>query len=200
MNTNQQKVQPMKRLLLILAAICITSQASAGLLPKFRFGVKAGFDYQSNDIKNDIKNLDIKSNSGWFAGVQGDLSWGNIGVRPEVIYSHNKFNVDGAEIADKFKLSKLDIPVLLQYKLLGIVALQAGPSFCVMTDTKGTTEGMQWNIKRPTIGYAAGVEVEIWKIGISARYNGSFKKSEVLGYSTGTNRINTIQLGVGFYF
>ena len=83
--------------------MCITSQASAGLLPKFRFGVKAGFDYQSNDIKNDIKNLDIKSNSGWFAGVQGDLSWGNIGVRPEVIYSHNKFNVDGAEIADKFK-------------------------------------------------------------------------------------------------
>ena len=190
----------MKRLLLILAAIFITSQASAGLLPTFRFGVKAGLDYQSNNFKDDIKNLDIKANSGWFAGVQCDLNWGNLGVRPEVIYSHNKFDVDGAGIADKFKLGKIDVPVLVQYKLLGIVALQAGPSFCVMTNTSGTTEGMQWNIKRPTIGYAAGVEVEIWKIGISARYNGSFKASEVMGYSTGTNPINTLQLGVGFYF
>ena len=190
----------MKRLLLILAAICITSQASAGLLPKFRFGVKAGLDYQSNNFKSDLANIDIKSNSGWFAGVQGDLSWGNIGVRPEVIYSHNAFNVDGVILNGKLKLDKIDVPVLLQYKLLGIVALQAGPTFCVMTNTKGTTEGMQWDIKRPTIGYAAGVEVEIWKIGISARYNGSFKRSEVLGYSTGTNRINTFQLGLGFYF
>ena len=190
----------MKRLLLILAALCITTQASAGLMPKFRFGVKAGLDYQSNNFKNDIANINIKSNSGWFAGVQGDLSWGNLGVRPEVIYSHNAFDVDGVVLDSKLKLDKIDVPVLLQYKLLGIVALQAGPSFCVMTNAKGITEGVQWSIKRPTIGFAAGVEVEVWKIGISARYNGSFKASEVLGYSTGTNRINTFQLGVGFYF
>ena len=49
-----------------MAAICITSQASAGLLPKFKFGVKAGLDYQTNDFKNDLKNFDIKANAGWF--------------------------------------------------------------------------------------------------------------------------------------
>ncbi len=190
----------MKRLLLILAAICITSQASAELLPKFKFGVKAGWDYQSNNFKNDVLNLKMNSNSGWFAGVQGEVSWGNLGVRPEVIYSHNAFGVEGLSEDTKLKLDKIDVPLLVQYKLLGLVSLQAGPTFCVMTNTKGTTEGMQWDIKRPTIGYAAGVEVEIWKIGISARYNGSFKASEVLGYSTGKNKINTIQLGVGFYF
>lgn len=190
----------MKRLLLIFAAICITTQASAGILPKFRFGVKAGLDYQSNNFKSEIANFDIKSNSGWFAGVQGELSFGSLGIRPEVIYSHNAFGIEGVSNASKLKLDKIDVPLLLQYKLLGLVSLQAGPTFCVMTNTKGAVEGMQWDIKRPTIGYAAGVEVEIWKIGISARYNGSFKKSEVLGYSTGTNRINTFQLGVGFYF
>ena len=99
----------MKRLLLILAAICITSQASAGLLPKFKFGVKAGLDYQTNDFKNDLKNFDIKANAGWFAGIQGDLSWGNIGIHPEVIYSHNAFDIDGVEIdGATFKLNKLD--------------------------------------------------------------------------------------------
>ena len=190
----------MKRILLILAAICITSQAWAGLTPKFRLGVKAGLDYQSNDFKSDLTNFDIKSNSGWMAGLMGELTWGSLGVRPEIIYSHNAFDVEGLSKASKLKLNKIDVPVLLQYKLLGLVSLQAGPTFCVMTNTSGTAEGAEWTIKRPTIGYAAGVEVEIWKIGISARYNGSFKASEVLGYSTGTNRINTFQLGVGFYF
>ena len=103
----------MKRLLLILAALCITTQASAGLMPKFRFGVKAGLDYQSNNFKNDIANINIKSNSGWFAGVQGDLSWGNIGVRPEVIYSHNAFNVDGVILNGKLKLDWVRISVRL---------------------------------------------------------------------------------------
>ncbi len=190
----------MKRLLLILAAICITSQASAGLLPKFKFGVKAGLDFQTNDFKNDIKSLDIKSNSGWFAGIQGDLSWGNLGVRPEVLYSHNAFDINGAGIDGKFKMDKVDVPILLQYKLLGLISLQVGPTFCVMTNTSGEIEGMKWDIKRPTIGYAAGVEVEIWKIGISARYNGSFKGSEVLGLEVDKNKVNTFQLGVGFYF
>jgi hypothetical protein len=59
---------------------------------------------------------------------------------------------------------------------------------------------MKWNIERPTIGYAAGVEVEIWKFGISARYNGSFKGSEVLGFEVDKNKVNTFQLGLGFYF
>jgi hypothetical protein len=191
----------MKRLLLILAAVCITSQASAGLLPKFRLGVKAGLDYQTNDFKiNDIKNLDIKNNSGWFAGVQGELSWGNLGVRPEVIYSQNSFDVGGDLVDAKLKFSKVDIPLLVQYKLLGLLNLQVGPTFCVMSNASGSVDGMKWNIERPTIGYAAGIEVEIWKFGISARYNGSFKGSEVLGFEVDKNRVNTFQLGLGFYF
>ena len=190
----------MKRLLLILAAICITSQASAELLPSFKFGVKAGMDYQMNNFKSDIANFDIKSNSGWLVGVQGEVALGNFGIHPEVVYSHNAFAVEGLDEGGMLKLDKIDVPILLQYKLFGLLSLQVGPTFCVMTNTSGTTEGMQWNIKRPTIGYAAGVEIEIWKIGISARYNGSFKASEVLGYSTGTNHINTIQLSVGYYF
>jgi hypothetical protein len=42
--------------------------------------------------------------------------------------------------------------------------------------------------------------VEIWKFGISARYNGSFKGSEVLGFEVDKNKVNTFQLGLGFYF
>ena len=50
------------------------------------------------------------------------------------------------------------------------------------------------------MGYAVGVDVRLWKFNVAARYNGSVKKSEVLGITTGENRISTFQLGLGFFF
>lgn len=189
----------MKRLFLLCALLCTFAQTQAnGLLPKFKFGIKAGMDYQSNNLRSELKDFKLDSSTGWFAGLQGELSFGNLGIHPEVIYSHNKFDVEGSS-ATNLKLNKLDIPVLLQYKLLGLIALQVGPTFCVMTETDSPIG--DWEIKRPTVGYAAGAEVQIWKFTISARYNGSFKRSEVLGLSTKSeNQINTFQLGVGLFF
>ena len=181
-----------------MAMVCMATQASAGIIPKFKFGVKAGLDYQSNSFANNISDLDFASSAGWFAGVQGDLSWGGFGIHPEVLFSHNAFDVEGQ--SGEIKLNKVDIPVLLQYRFLGIVALQAGPTFCVMTSTDGVLSGVEWDFKRPTVGYAVGAEVKIWKLALSARYNGAFKRSEVSGYSTGKNKINTVQVGLGFYF
>ena len=59
---------------------------------------------------------------------------------------------------------------------------------------------MKWNWNSPTIGYAIGLETTIRKIAISARYNGAFKESEVMGFTTGTTKTNNLQIGVGFYF
>ena len=178
--------------------VCIAANASAGIIPKLKFGVKAGFDYQSNSFSNDIGELKLPSGGGWYAGVQGDLSWGGFGVHPEVVFSHNAFDME--RLNSKITLNKIDIPLLLQYRLFGILALQAGPTFCVMTSTDVKFSDIEWDFKRPTVGYAAGLEVKIWKIALSARYNGAFKRSEVLGYSTGKNKIDTIQVGLGYYF
>ena len=188
----------MKRLLTILIAVLLATQASAGLLPKFRLGVKAGMDYQSNNFKSIINDFDIKSNSGWFAGVQGELTWGNFGIRPEVIYSHNKFGFDGAD--GHLVLNKVDVPLLVQMQFLKVLAIHAGPTFNIMTDANGKTDGAEWDFKRPKVGYAIGAEFRLWKLAVSARYNGSFKKSEVFGFSTGENKISTFQVGLGFNF
>lgn len=174
------------------------TEASAGLLPKFKFGVKAGMDYQTNDIKAIADQIKFDANTGWFAGLQSELTWGMFGVRPEIIYSHNKFEVNGA--SSNFKLNKLDIPLLAQLKFLGILSIHAGPTFCIMTDTSGTADGYKWSVERPTVGYAVGAEARIWKLAVSARYNGAFKDSEVLGLTTGENKISTVQVGLGFYF
>lgn len=188
----------MKRFVLFLMAAMMTMSASAGVLPKLKFGLRAGMDYQVNDFKSAMNNVDIESNTGWFGGAHATLSWGAFGIRPELIYSHNKFNVEG--VGGSVKMNKVDLPILAQVKFLGVVALHVGPTFNLMTDTGGSSEGTKWDIKRPSIGYAVGAEAFIWKISISARYNGAFEKSEVLGYTTGENKISTLQIGVGFNF
>ena len=188
----------MKRIALLLAALCITTYASAGLTPKLKLGVKAGLDYQANDFYSGIKNFDIHSNSGWFAGAMADLSWSKLGIHPEVLYSHNSFAMAGAN--GKLETNRIDVPVLLGYNLLGILNINAGPRFCIMDHASGSSQGVKWQINSPTVGYAVGVETTIWKISISARYNGAFKRTEVLGFTAGKNQPTNIQLGVGYYF
>ncbi|MBR5334134.1 MAG: outer membrane beta-barrel protein [Alistipes sp.] len=188
----------MRKIALIVAMLFITSYASAGLIPKFRYGVKAGVDYQANDFKSAINNFDIKSSTGWFAGAMLDLKWGKLGVHPEVLYSQNKFDITGAD--GSLKINQIDAPVLLNYGILGLLDIQVGPRFCVMEKTAGETKNVQWNWSSPTVGYAVGLETSIWKLAISARFNGSFKKSEVMGFTTGSSRTNKFQIGVGYYF
>ncbi len=190
----------MKRFILLLAVLCIGVQAHAGLVPKAKIGIKAGWNYQANKLKG-AKDFDFNSDSGWYAGLQSELTWGMLGIRPELIYSRNTFDVAGPTGIDgSVKMNTLDLPVLLQLRFLGFLAIQVGPTFNLMTDVGGSTQDTKWRIDRPTMGYAAGVDVRLWKLNVTARYNGSFKKSEVLGITTGENRISTFQLGLGFFF
>ena len=190
----------MKRFILLLAVLCIGVQAHAGLVPKAKIGLKAGWNYQANKLKG-AKDFDFNSDSGWYAGLQSELTWGMLGIRPELIYSRNTFDVAGPTGIDgSVKMNTLDLPVLLQLRFLGFLAVQVGPTFNLMTDVGGSTQDTKWRIDRPTMGYAAGVDVRLWKLNVTARYNGSFKKSEGLGITTGENRISTFQLGLGFFF
>lgn len=190
----------MKRLILLLAVVFLGVQAHAGLLPTARIGFKGGWDYQANKLKG-AQDFDFNSDSGWYAGIQSEFTWGMFGIRPELIYSHNKFDVTGPLGVDgNIKMNAVELPVLLQLRFFKLLSVHAGPTFNLMTDVEGTTQDTKWKIDRPTMGYAVGADIQIWKINFTARYNGAFKKSEVLGITTGQNRISTFQLGVGIFF
>ena len=97
----------MKKLVIIMIALMTAMQAQAGLLPSLRWGIKGGMDYQVNDFKSAAENIDIKSNTGWYAGAHATLSWGMIGIRPELIYSQNKFNLLNSSVPAKLKPTHL---------------------------------------------------------------------------------------------
>ena len=197
----------MKKIALIVAMLFVTTYASAGLKEKFEFGVKAGLGYQANDIKTAIADFSLSSNAGWFAGALVNLDLGKkFSIQPEAVFSHYKFNIENA-IDGYMKVNQIEIPVMVGYDITNMLTVQVGPRFCVMEDVNGMVEGTSdlvngaaWNWNSPLLGYAIGLEANIWKIVISARYNGEFKKAEVLGFTTGTNRISNFQLGVGYCF
>ena len=167
-------------------------------MPEFKFGLKAGLDYQANDFSSALNEFNIRSNTGWCVGAMADLNWGKWGVHPEVVYSRNSFAVSGTD--GRLKTNQVEVPLLLNYKVLGLLSLQIGPRFCVMDDAEGVSNQVEWHIKTPTVGYAIGVEATVWKLALSARYNGAFNRTEVLGFTTGKNKQSNLQLSVGYYF
>lgn len=219
----------MKRLVLLFALMLFVGQASAQSLTRanFKWGVKGGLDYHSNDFSSKEYRFDIKSNTGWFVGVEADLKWNRWGIHPEVLYSHNALDVESPTGYDnKIKIDKIDLPIFLEYELWGFVSLQAGPYFALYTKAKGVSEQFrhnintitrgEWEIKRPGFGYALGVEARLWKLHFTLRYYGTFNNGEGNGKYTHRNeaddkvqpddiingniKMSNIQLGVGWYF
>ena len=219
----------MRRLLVLFALLLIAGQASAQSLtrPKLKFGIKGGLDYHSNDFTSEEYRFDIKSNTGWFIGVEADLKWNRGGIHPEVLFSHNSLDVESPTGYDnKIKVNKVDLPILLEYELWGLINLQAGPYIALYTKAEGTSERFRqnlqditrgrWEIKRPDFGYAVGAEARLWKLHFTIRYYGTFGKGKGNGVYTHHNsdgnkvqvddeiygkvKMSNLQFGVGWYF
>ena len=88
-------------------------------------------------------------------------------------------HADGGNISQaEVKLNTVDVPIMLGLRLL-MLRFQAGPVFNLMTETKvknNRGESYFVDIDRPSVSFAAGVGVDIWKFNIDARYNGNFSK------------------------
>ena len=161
----------MKRMLL-LGVFCAfawtaTSQAGPG------FGIKAGLNYNANwDYFESAEQAaqDPDRNVGYHLGVWGKLG-NRIYLRPELIYTRTKSDYDG----DDFKMSKLDLPVLLGAKVIGPLHVFAGPAFQVILDTEFDGISID-NVENDfTVGLNIGAGVNLGKLGIDLRYERGFR-------------------------
>lgn len=206
----------MKRILLLFAILMLAMPASSQVInkavPKLRFGVKVGVNYQSNDFKGrEIAIYDIKPGTGFVAGVQADLKWNRFGIHPELLYSHIALDTEipNAEGDPGVRLNRIDLPILFEYELFGILNLQVGPSFALYTGTSGQCTVMtglkeslsaKWDFKRPPVGYVVGADARIWKFNFAVRYCGMFGKGEFDGITAGESTMHGFQATLGFYF
>ena len=158
---------------------------SAQILAQSDYGIKAGLSYNSNGKLSEFVNETEtifdnkgKGKSGFNIGFYGKLNLGPIYLRPELIYTKTTTEYDLGNQIEDYKVSKIDIPVLVGVKLLGPLSIFAGPAFQYVLSND--LMGLSFNsIENDfTLGMNIGASVKFGRFGFDVRYERGFNESE----------------------
>jgi len=85
----------------------------------------------------------------------------------------------------KLDFTKLDIPVMLGLSVFKAFRTQLGPVFSVLSSAKEGEKDTRKHYSSITAGWQVGLGVDIWKVGIDLKYEGSLSKfgNEIAGIS-----------------
>ncbi len=170
-----------------LFATFLISNAQSG------FGIKGGLSYNSNGELNQVSDIyknDGKGKSGFNIGLYGKLDLGPIYLRPELVYTKttseyvlNSENID-------YKISKIDVPVLVGFKLFGPIDIFVGPAFQYYLDNDLKGLNFESIDNEFSLGMNIGASIELGRIGVDVRYERGLSKNE----SNWTNASETFTL------
>ncbi len=211
----------MKKLMLL--AICISCFQFANA--QFKFGFRGGLstmDISANDLivtnKNDIDQLRLAisdANYGIHVGFFAQAKLGKFFIQPEVLFNSNSVEYRLTDFTDtqiistlkKETFHNLDLPIMVGLKF-GPLRLQAGPVAHVFINNKSDLfdiKGYSQNFDKVNWGYQAGIGLDLWKIILDFKYEGSFNEFgdhmvfDGKGYSFNDNPGRLIaSLGIAF--
>ena len=163
----------MKTRLVILAIFSM--MGSGAMAQKIHVGFKGG----ANINKLTGKSFDDQFSFGYHVGGFFSVGLGKkFAVQPEILF--NQINVDTSSSystvyqfnkVDKVQLRYLSIPILLNYKPVKYLTLQAGPQFGILTNKNKTlVQNGQAAFKSGDLSMLGGVQVNISHLNIYARY------------------------------
>lgn len=186
------------KFLSIIALMLISSSLfSQGIT----FGLKAG----ANMGKIDGQSFDNEYNLGYHVGAFATLGSGKWSIQPEVLF--NQVNTDTAsdfnqitQLHDvgQIQLRYLSIPIMLNYNLSNILAIQAGPQFGILIDkSKNLVQNGQDAFKSRDFSLAAGLQLKVAKFRVYGRFVGGLTDLNNLN-NKDTWNVQMIQLGLGF--
>jgi len=190
----------MKKISLSLIALLISVLSFS---QSFDLGVKAGVSsakLKLEDNQSAFESGDL--NLGFHAGLFARVGIAGFFVQPEVYFN----NATGSKIeanpqspnynqSVKFNMSKVDVPVLVGYKLF-IARIYAGPVASFPVSVKIDKEDVKDQYKSSIFGYQAGVGVNLLKLTVDLRYEGQFgSMSDVVAYKS---NINQVMLSLGW--
>lgn len=165
------------KLSILLIALFILQSASA----QFRIGPKAGV----NLVKVDGHPFSDQFRYAYHLGVFSEIVLTpdkKLSLQPEVVWNQYSTTLDSnfksvyqnltSSDQSKVKLNYLSIPIVLNYRLLGPIYLQAGPQFSILMnqDKKFLQNGAD-AFKHGDFALLAGAQVRISKIYLTGRYN-----------------------------
>lgn len=148
------------------------------------YGIKVGFGYNTNgdltEFLSETESIIKDKGSGKSAfniGFYGKLDLGPIFIRPELTYTQTTSEYELNDLVD-YKISMIDAPVLVGFKVIGPLDLVIGPAFqyIIDNDLKGVSFHSLENDF--TVGLNIGASIELGRFGFDVRYERGFSENE----------------------
>ncbi len=186
------------------------------LREKLTFGVKVGANLSNvYDSKAEQFNADAKF--GLATGVFVAVPIGKyLGIQPEILFSQKGFKATGTLLGSNYSMTRttdyIDVPLLIALKPIGFLTLLAGPQYSYLLKQKDvfensaasieqTDEFKNDNIRKNTMCFTGGFDVNVNNLVIGARAGWDFKENNGDGTST-TPRYKNVwyQATIGYRF
>ena len=168
--------------------VCLAFTFSQASIAQVDFGVKAGINYNNNgDATFSSTSEDVvsggDSKSGFHAGVwfRGKLPLVGLYIRPEIVYTQvkNEYTDKRINQTTDYEYQKIDVPVLIGKKFLGVANAFIGPSFQYIIDDSfefGDLTADEFD--QFSVGLQMGVGVELGRLGIDVRWERGLSNTE----------------------
>lgn len=168
---------------------------------RVELGISVGGAY----MLSEAESVDIEPRLGFRAALMMSMCWSeSYAIQGEIAYLHNKLDASYAGANHRINGNIVEVPILFSYRGLRRVRFNVGPVLNIASAARYdlTKERVEAGQLRSTVGYAAGVAVELTPhLIIDARYTGNFAKSD--NYFEGCEfqmRSQWIGLSVGYVF
>lgn len=171
----------MKKLLFALLFFGSILSANAQFL---NWGVKAGLNYNANgDLTFNEETFSSDQELGYHFGLLAEIKLPLfLYIRPELLYTHTESSY-GSEGDATLKMDRVDIPVLLGFRVFKIGRFFFGPSFQYVLNTDLSASENFGNIK--TISYddfnvaaQVGIGLNFGRFGTDIRWEAAFADTQ----------------------
>lgn len=181
---------------------------------KAKFGVKVGANY-SNNYDSKGEEFTAESKVGMAGGVFLAIPLGKVfGIQPEILYSQKGFKETGQFLGSNYTLTRttdfIDVPLLVSVKPVKFLTLHAGPQYSYLmkqkdvfvnplTTVEQQNEFKNDNIRKNTLGFLTGFDINVSKVVIGARAGWDIQNNNGDGTSTNPRYKNAwTQATIGF--
>ena len=177
----------MKNLYIFLLVFSFAISANGQFL---NWGIKGGINYNTNGdlrtFEGAAELLELSSNDevGFHFGILSEIKLPLfLYIRPELIYTHTESSYSVEDDKSKLKMDKLELPILLGFRVLKIGRFFFGPNFSYIMNTKLTVPEAVGSISNVTyedfiVSGQVGLGLNFGKIGTDIRWETGFSDSE----------------------
>jgi hypothetical protein len=163
---------------------------------KLKWGLKGGInfsDVNGNAFPGDTANTLIGYHAGFFCTIKLPI----ISIQPELLVSTAGAKLRTNDVAQKFKLTYISMPIMLQFKVFPATYLEAGPQFGYKIGEDISSGNFRGFIENLDASVGGGVRFKLLFLSAYARYMAGISKVGDFNSSSTPNFKNSLlQVGL----